>query len=164
MTEYIAWHEGRENLERMKTRVNKIPRNQAPCPWSRFGRSSKKEKWRYNVLHDIIQHFNSELKQRRFELEACRPKVRCLHPPAWAVFYRALWCPNFRGKRSIKTISNRNLGFMTFLKKTKVSLPINVRRTSLLELSIKRRNKRQCCAKLKLKRKTEKVYGTMSEC
>ena len=119
MTEYIAWHEGQENLERMKTRVNKIPRNQAPCPWSRFGRSSKKEKWRYNVLHDIIQHFNSKLKQRRFELEACRPKVRFLHPPAWAVFCRAVWCPNFRGKRSIKTISNRNLGFMTFLKKDK---------------------------------------------
>ena len=46
----------------------------------------------------------------------------------------------FSGKAfyySIKTISNRNLGFMTFLKKTNVSLPINGRRTSLLELPIK---------------------------
>ena len=61
------------------TSLNGIPRIQAPL--RRFGRSSETDKWRYNVLPDIIQqswehlvkklqHFDSELEQRRFELDA----------------------------------------------------------------------------------------------
>ena len=105
--EYITWQlfEGEENLGGMKTRMNGIPQIQAPCPLMTQVWEIKweKKKWRYNVLHvDIIQHFNSELEQRRFEPDAHQPKVRFLH--YWTVFCRAVWCPNFRGKRSIKTI------------------------------------------------------------
>ena len=93
----------------------------------------------------------SELEQRRFEPNAPQPKVRFLNP--WAVFCRAVWCPNFRAKRSIKTIRDRNVGFMTYFneRKIKVSLPIDVHRMPLLELPIKKRKKRQCCAKIKKK-------------
>ena len=73
----------------MKTRVNGLPQIQAPCPWRRFGRSSEKDKWRQNVLHDdIIQHLNSELEQRRFEPDSHQPKVR----------FRSSMMPNFSGK------------------------------------------------------------------
>ena len=43
---YITWRvfEGQEKLGGMKTRVNGIPQIQAPCPWRRFGRSSKKRR------------------------------------------------------------------------------------------------------------------------
>ena len=79
--EYITWQlfEGEENLGGMKTRMNGIPQIQAPCPLMTQVWEIKweKEKWRYNVLHvDIIQHFNSELEQRRFEPDAHQPKVR----------------------------------------------------------------------------------------
>ena len=137
---YITWRvfEGQEKLGGMKTRVNGIPQIQAPCPWSRFGRSSEKEKWRQNVLHvDIIQHFNSELKSR-FEPDARQPKVCFLHP--WAVFCRAVWCPNFRGKRSIKTISNRNLGLMTYWERWRSHFLLTCVECPLLELPIERRN------------------------
>ena len=46
----------------MKTLVNGIPQIQAPCPWRRFGRSSAKKKWRYNVLHvDVVVNFLFQL-------------------------------------------------------------------------------------------------------
>ena len=79
--EYITWQlfEGEENLGGMKTRMNGIPQIQAPCSLMTqvWEIKCEKEKWRYNVLHaDIIQHFNSELEQRRFEPDAHQPKVR----------------------------------------------------------------------------------------
>ena len=134
----------------MKTRVNGIPQIQAPCPWRRFGRSSEKDKWRNDILHDdIIQHFNSELEQRRFKPDSPQPKVR----------FRIL------GRYSAEQYDAQIFGQSVLLrllvtqiwvswhikKKIKVSPPTDVRRMSLLELPIKRRKKRRCCAKIKKK-------------
>ena len=111
--------------------------------------SWEKEKWRYNVLHvDIIQHFNSELK-RRFEPDARQPNVRFLHP--WAVFCRVVWCPNFRAKRSIKTISYRNLGFMTYWTRYRSAFLLTCVECLCLSSLLKEETKAQCWAKIKKK-------------
>ena len=153
--EYITWQlfEGEENLGGMKTRMNGIPQIQAPCPLMTQVWEIKweKKKWRYNVLHvDIIQHFNSELEQRRFEPDVRQPKVRFLH--LWAVFCRAVWCPNFRAKVLLRLLEKEVL-VSWHLRKIKVSLSIDVRRMPLLEVPIKRRKKRQCGAKIKKEKK-----------
>ena len=94
--------EGQEKLGGMKKRVNGIPQILAPCPWSRFGTSTEKEKWRYNVLHVVI--FSILIVSLIDVLSRTHVNRKCVFLHPWAVFCRAVWCPNFRGKRSIKTI------------------------------------------------------------
>ena len=126
-------------------------------------KSSEKEKWRYNCLHDIIQqsweilakrlqHFNGELEQKTFWAGRTSTES-ALFEPLGSILPSSMMAssPNPREMRSIRlkalSCTSKNLGFMAYQKRSHFLLTC-VERLCLSSL-LKEETKAQCWARIK---------------
>ena len=141
----------------MKTRVNGIPKIQAPCPWRRFGRSSEKRRRGDTTFCMLILFSSLIVSLSKDVLSRTNVNRKCVF---WILgqYSAEQYDAQFFGQSFLLRLLLIEIWVSWHIKKQiKVFLPIDVCRTPLLELPIKRRKKRQCCAKIKKKENVQSV-------